>query len=26
VLQDVSFGMLALHEAVEAAVARAHHT
>jgi protein-disulfide isomerase len=26
VVQDISFGMLALHQAVEAAVARAHHT
>jgi protein-disulfide isomerase len=25
VVQDISFGMLALHKAVEAAVARAHH-
>jgi protein-disulfide isomerase len=26
VVQDISFGMLALHKAVEAAIARAHHT
>jgi protein-disulfide isomerase len=26
VVQDISFGMLALHKAVEAAVGRAHHT
>jgi protein-disulfide isomerase len=26
VVQDISFGMLALHKAVEAAVSRAHHT